>query len=71
MSEPTAEDQLDTANRAAFRKHFRNIIDRGVSDGEDSALVIGPSGSASPGLLDDLRANAIAYAQARQAKARR
>ena len=42
-------DQLDAANRATFRKHYRNIIDRGLGDHEDSAL--------AP-LLADIRANA-------------
>jgi hypothetical protein len=42
-------EQLDAANRATFRKHYRDVLDKGIGDGEGSALA---------GLLADLRANA-------------
>jgi hypothetical protein len=55
-------DRLDEANRATIRKHYRQILDNGVADTEGSAL---------PGLLADLRANAEAvYGAAPRGRAR-
>jgi len=42
-------EQLDELNKATFRKHHRNIADRGLAGNDRSAL---------PALLADLRANA-------------
>ena len=56
----TPEDQLDAANQATFVKHYRRILDRGLSARDpDSAL---------PLLLADLRENARQYAATRQAR---
>jgi hypothetical protein len=49
-------EQLDAANRATFRKHYRDVIDKGIGDHEGSALAA---------ILADLRANAeAAYGEA-------
>ena len=57
----TLEEALDNVNKATVRKHWRRIMDYGLGDEPGSAL---------PGLLADLRANAAVYADARPKKGR-
>lgn len=53
----TPEEQLDEANKALFTKYCRVMMDYGIRPTDpDSALY--------RGVLDDLRANAVAYAEA-------
>lgn len=60
---------LDEANAAVFRKHYRSVLDRGIT-GPDSALTAGPAGPGSPGLLADLAGNAAVFAAARAKRGR-